>query len=403
MSLMFSYEFSGENHHMENEKSKFKNVCVIGAGPAGSLSAFLLQQQGLNVTFIDRYTQPKRKVCGEYLCPLGVELLEDLKLEKVLEGFAPVNGMKIVSPFFTSFLSFFPDRVRTCHGVSVNRQAFDQRLRTLAVDSNCETVFGETVEGINKNGEKWVVKTSNFEREFDLIVAADGIQSVVAKILNHRTKTNTRKIALHCYLNFKRTSDYSRLGQMHIFKDGSYVGINPIDQNEVNFSIVCESSKLKNKDRQELINEYIQNSPELQESFDLVAPNQEVGSAGTLRNKNFHIAGDGIAYVGDSSGFIDPLTGEGMFNALKGAHILSECLSEHASEVGLIKYKKIKKKYFFEKNILNNFFQTLIKLPIACEVVARYLKAKQARANVFVGIIGNIYKPIEGLKKLIFS
>lgn len=402
MALMSFFAEKIENLSMKKQNN-FSNVCVIGAGPAGSLTAFLLKKSGFNVTLVDRYTRSRRKVCGEYLCPLGVEVLEELKLESVLKGFEPVNGMKIVSPYNTSFLSFFPSRGGQRKGASVNRQLFDQRLRQLAIDSGCKTKFGENVEFIQKEQGSWIVKTANFSGEFDLVVAADGIQSIVAKLLKHRAKTDTKKIALHCYLSFKKRSHYSRLGQMHIFKDGSYVGINPIDQTEVNFSIVCPSEKLRHQNKHDLINDYINSSSELKESFNVVTNNQEIASAGTLKNINFHIASNGIAYVGDSSGFIDPLTGEGIFNAIKSAQILSECLSESPNEKGLQKYKAIKKKYFREKNILNHFFQALIKMPLACELVARYLRTKQYRANIFVGIIGNIYKPIEGLRKLIFS
>ena len=150
-----------------------------------------------------------------------------------------------------------------------------------------------------------------------------------------------------------------------------------------------------------MINRYIKSSPELADIFSLVDKQSKIQVAGSIKNSNSHIAGDGLAYVGDSSGFIDPLTGEGIFNALQSAHMLSQSIITSPNEEALREYKREKIKYFREKNILNLFFQLLIRSPFICERIAKYLNRKQERANVFVGIIGNIYRPLEGLLKMI--
>lgn len=383
------------------KENKFKNVCIIGAGPAGSLSAVLLKQAGFEVTLVDRYEQAKRKVCGEYLCPLGVSLVHELDMHSLFDHFHPVYGMKVVSPYFTSFLSFFPEKDGVEYGMSVNRQIFDQRLRDMAEQAKVITEYGETFIDIKKNKAGWTVITQNWQRDFDLVLAADGINSKVAQILNHKSKVNTSRVALHAYVQVKNPRAFSRLGQMHILKDGSYVGVDPILPSEINISVVLDKQKLKGQDSRELLNSYIKKSPELKDNFELIKPDQTVSSAGCLKNKNNFIAGDGLAYVGDSAGFIDPLTGEGMYNALQSAQLITNCLIESPTNAGLLKYKKEKEKFFRQKNILNKFFQILIRIPWGAELVAKFLKVKQKRADIFIGIIGNIYKPVEGILKLI--
>ncbi|MBY0414747.1 MAG: hypothetical protein K2Q18_11300, partial [Bdellovibrionales bacterium] len=62
---------------------------------------------------------------------------------------------------------------------------------------------------------------------------------------------------------------------------------------------------------------------------------------------------------------------------------------------------KVKKKQLgFQKNILNHFFQFLIKHPTLVNFVGKFLSKSQKRANHFIGIIGNIHGPIEGLIKM---
>ncbi|EQC49715.1 NAD(P)/FAD-dependent oxidoreductase, partial [Bacteriovorax sp. DB6_IX] len=98
------------------------------------------------------------------------------------------------------------------------------------------------------------------------------------------------------------------------------------------------------------INEYIKSSPELCHIFSELDQETPIKSAGSLKNRNSHIAGEQLAYVGDSAGFIDPLTGEGIFNALQSAYILGDSLKRFPNENGLLAYKK-KEKVILRKKI----------------------------------------------------
>ena len=383
---------------------RFNKICIIGAGPAGSMSTYLLKKSGFDVVVVDKYSAPKRKVCGEYLCPSGVELLKQQELSFVVADFNRVFGMKIVSPMGRSILSFFPEGRIMNHGVSVNRSLFDQRLRDIGKNEGCQYIEGHAVTNIQKEGTFWkVILESGKEVFCDLVVGADGINSPTAQIFGHKEFIDTMRIALHVYIPLKDRKFYSRLGQMHITKDGSYVGLNPINENEINFSIVCSKEKLKHMSRKEIINEAIRSSHTLRSYFDEIDDETKISTAGSIKNKNNFIAGEGIAYVGDSAGFIDPLTGEGMYNSLQGAIFLNDALKTNPNNLGLKAYKKQKIKFFREKNILNNVFQLIIKTPFLCELIASFLIVRQKRADTFIGIIGNIYKPIEGIKKLLFQ
>ena len=53
------------------------DALIIGAGPAGSTTAFLLAKSGLNVLMIDKEF-PRRKICGDGITPRAIELLDEI-------------------------------------------------------------------------------------------------------------------------------------------------------------------------------------------------------------------------------------------------------------------------------------------------------------------------------------
>ena len=195
-----------------------------------------------------------------------------------------------------------------------------------------------------------------------------------------------------------------RFGEMHIFKDGSYCGLDPINDDEVNVSFVFNVEKVKSNNLRQLCNQYLSQSKRLVEMFGEIPTDAEMKTITPLKNVNTFIAGNALAYVGDASGFIDPLTGEGIYNALLSADILVSALSaEEDLEKALKLYKKNKNKIQFQKKILNHTFQFVIRRPKLCWLIALFIQKKKARADLFVGIIGNIYSPVHGFIKMILA
>ncbi|MEO8935565.1 MAG: geranylgeranyl reductase family protein [Burkholderiaceae bacterium] len=75
------------------------DVCIIGAGPAGSTAAYLLTRQGLSVALIDRAHFPRDKTCGDGITPRGARVLARIgALDSVAgTGFA-CRGVDIRGP-----------------------------------------------------------------------------------------------------------------------------------------------------------------------------------------------------------------------------------------------------------------------------------------------------------------
>ena len=255
---------------MEKSKGEKLKIAIIGAGPAGALSAYLLSKQDHQIHLYERNLKTKRKVCGEYLCPQGIDLLKKYDFYHEISGlFQLLYGMKIVTTSGIKLTTLFPNDK---YGLSLNRPKFDNFLIS-KIDPRVQIKRGQSLVNLEKKQDQWLVKTEQDEQLFDLVIAADGIHSKVAKILGHSKKSSLERIALHVFLPLKNIRDYQRIGQMHLFQDSSYCGLDPINENEINFSIVCDSEKLKNMRPYEIINHYIHSSEKLTQMFELISEN----------------------------------------------------------------------------------------------------------------------------------
>ena len=389
---------------VKKEKDSMFSIGIVGAGPAGSLTAYLLSLHGYKVTLFEKQIHLKRKVCGEYLCPKGVELLRQLKiLDRLTLNFKNLDGMVISAPNGTIVNTTFPNHE---YGLSLNRQIFDQALLNLAIDSGVLFHPDWILSSANQNSDgAWEIRNIKGEAHtFDLLIAADGRQSKIGHYLGHIKELNTKRAAIHCFLPRKKYFGL-RKGEMLLLKDGAYCGLDPINDDEVNFSIVIDSEKLKEEEPEKIIKNLILSSTRLSDQFDVNdLESIEIRKVTCLKNYNHFVSGSNLAYVGDAAGFIDPLTGEGIYNALLSSQLIVKSIVEERNvEKALLKYKSQKKKLRRNKELMNIFFQWLIKHPVLVNSIATFLNKKKKRGDTFIGIVGNIYNPIEGLLKLILS
>ncbi len=389
------------------KNSKLK-IGIVGAGPAGAMAAYLLASQGQDVTIIERRKEVERKVCGEYLCPEGVKLLKDSQLfDELCSGFSELQGMVLVSPTDIVVPSYFPEKKNKKReaGLSLNRKLFDKRLLELAVDHGAHLVTDRTIiKALRSSSGKWTVTdTSDNHLDFDLLIVADGRQSKIGHSLGHLKPVDTKRAAIHCYLS-RKIDRGQRLGEMHILKENRYCGLDPVSDDEVNFSIVCDSKVLKTNSPRDIINKAIAGSQRLNSMFEFLDKEKEseIKIVSSLKNHNNFIAGNNLAYIGDAAGFIDPLTGEGIYNALlSGQLLVNHILNTEDLDKALAAYKKQKKKLSFQKTMLNHFFQFLIRKPLLVNLTAKYLRKSPERANQFIGIIGNVHSPVVGIIKML--
>src|SRR6516165_8859869 len=124
------------------------DVIVVGAGPAGSSTAFHLAQAGLDVLLLEKSIFPREKVCGDGLTPRAVKQLVSMGIPLQAEdGWFPNKGLRIIGggvrleldwPELSSYPGF---------GLVRTRLDFDETLARAA-----QKAGARLLEGINVTG-----------------------------------------------------------------------------------------------------------------------------------------------------------------------------------------------------------------------------------------------------------
>src|SRR5690242_21870689 len=104
------------------------DVAVVGAGPAGSAAALAATRAGARVLLLDKAAFPRDKACGDGIAPHALDVLRDLGVTGVEEGYTPVPGLHLVGPSGASVV-----RPLARPDYTIPRVVFDARLVDAAV------------------------------------------------------------------------------------------------------------------------------------------------------------------------------------------------------------------------------------------------------------------------------
>jgi flavin-dependent dehydrogenase len=328
-------------------KSDFYDVIVIGAGVAGSMTALLAARRGLRTLLVERQSFPRHKVCGCCLNARAVAMLQQADLWTRLQQFAPAQTSSLAIRCRGTALN-----VPMPSGTAISRYRFDQWLSQEAVAAGAElientvaTVFPlEPVpdEFMNEDaglqqtrisaGRLELITHREVELKFSepdaersivrskVVVACDGLGHPSLSRLPdyHADSVSGSRIGLGAVFPKHADDSWMESGTilMAVAPHG-YAGLVEIENQQLNLAAAVDPSHLNGT-----------KSPfaTVRSIFDLagVALPQALPEAlfkGTLplTRSASRITGPRLILLGDSTGYIEPFTGEGMAWALSAA------------------------------------------------------------------------------------
>jgi geranylgeranyl reductase family protein len=160
------------------------DVAVVGAGPAGAAAAITLATAGRRVVLVDKASFPRDKICGDGITTGALRLLEELGLRpEQVPSWTEVSDIHVVSP--SGHRATFPlPQGRGQFAAVMRRTDLDHALVQVAVDAGAELREGTEVKVAEDHGDVVTLGLSDGSSvSAAYVVAADGMWSPMRKLL----------------------------------------------------------------------------------------------------------------------------------------------------------------------------------------------------------------------------
>jgi geranylgeranyl reductase family protein len=312
------------------------DVIIVGAGPAGSFAAERLARAGVRVALFDGRPEGEPKACGGGVTSKALKAWPHL-LQAVgrtideLDMYSPSGKqlhLKLEEPFAV-----------------YSRIAFDTFLRERARQAGAH-VFTDKVsgQGFKRTDGAWTIKTKGgADFSCTYLVGADGANSAIAKKLAGPLAPAEMEVAFGYRAPLPESSDAATVVAF-LPKWVGYAWAFPrIDH--VSFGIATTQDAFDHEALDRLLWDFMVSYYEVAQvgnvrAMRLWSRKSDNAQVNNLRHKAERYAaripglaprtwdvrkacGDGWALLGDAAGFADPVTGEGIYYALKSAELFA--------------------------------------------------------------------------------
>lgn len=269
------------------ERAVDVDVLVVGGGPVGLAAAIEARLAGLSVTVVEPREGAIDKACGEGIMPGAIPLLDRL-------GVHP-NGHPLVGVRYTDGKHSVEHRFATGSGLGVRRTTLHDALHSRAEALGATCVAGRVTE--IEQGEGWV-EAGGIRASW--LLAADGLHSTVARTvgLSVTAKRSRRRFGMRQHFAQEPWSDlievhWNRLGEVYVTPTAEgIVGIAVLARQGTDFEAAVAAS------------------PELHDR--LGEPATQLRGAGPFGQRTTARTAGRVLLVGDASGYVDAITGEGL-------------------------------------------------------------------------------------------
>jgi len=310
------------------------DLFVIGGGPAGLAAAIAAAQKGLSVTLADGAVPPVEKPCGEGLMPETLAALSVLGISLASEDGWKFRGMRFVQRD-AQVSADFPAGL----GMGIRRTLLHEKLITKAEQCGVQMLWKTPVRGIDPGG---VILSGGFHPA-RWIVGADGCGSRVRRWSGlEKSKRKTQRHALRRHYRMSPWSEY-----MEIYWGGDVQAyVTPVGPEEVCIVMIADSAEKVG------FGDALENWPDLK--FRLA--NEALGSRERGVVSYMHslraVHKGNVALVGDASGGVDAITGEGLRLAFRQAAALAGALEQNNLQNYAVAHRKLARRPMMMGHVL---------------------------------------------------
>lgn len=269
---------------------------IIGGGVAGLSAAIHLAEQGADVTLLEEGEYPVQKICGEFLSPEAIPLLEAW-------GIAPssfLHHLTIQTPH-DQWSMAFPETSAT-----IMRYTLDAALAAHAAKKGAHVQVKAHVQDLKKQGHSYTVQLSNGEEW-----SAPQLLISTGRLVNQLLGKQPPRFAyVGAKAHFKGIDCEERLC-MHLLP-GAYFGIAPVGQGKVNVAGLIACSHEEALKPQEVLKRFLPSMSHTQLSKGQCAFNEWMTAPVSEFGVRSQPDWPNVYLLGDAAGVIPPATGNGL-------------------------------------------------------------------------------------------
>lgn len=320
------------------------DVCIVGAGPAGSTLSHFLTKAKIDHLLVDKSAFPRDKICGDGLTIDALNVLKRISPE-LLEKFSqqaqmlPSWGFCFNGPKGQQLRYDFRDSgLKVAPFFTAKRMDLDAFLVAELAAEGSGRFWPETeVIGIDDLGDSFRVQMQQDDKHISVqakvVIGAEGEKPIVTRFLGleHFREKENLMAAIRVY--YKNVEGFHPGNHLEFFLDRKvipgYFWTFPLAGNQANVGLAMPSKviaegKINLKKRME---EVMQGNPVIKERFKSAEAIESIKGWGLpLMSPKRQIGGDRYALIGDAAGMIEAFTGKGIGPGMMSARILSEHL-----------------------------------------------------------------------------
>jgi geranylgeranyl reductase family protein len=308
------------------------DVVVVGAGPAGVAASITLARAGRSALLVDRATFPRDKCCGDGLTTAALRELEALGFLPDLPSWQVVDDVIVRSPSGREVVFPLP-RGRGTYAAVVPREELDSALVDLARASGVTVADGHAFRGVDVRDERVELDIDGIGRVASrYAIAADGMWSPLRKAVGAADPGYLGE--WHAFRQYFRNVDGRGARDLAVWFEADllpgYAWSFPLPGGRANVGFgIQRGGKVATQEmkalwpdllKRDFVREFL--GPDAEPE----APHKAWPIPARIESAQLSAAGGRVLLVGDAAAATDPMTGEGIGQALLTGRLAGEAI-----------------------------------------------------------------------------
>lgn len=360
-----------------------ESIAIVGGGPAGALAGALLAAGRSNVHVFDEKLAWE-KPCGGGLTFKALRQYPFLADAGAKSNSNSVERCELISPSGNRV------RFRMQHPVAIfSRLALNGSLLERAEKAGA-ILFRERVTQITGHAGDWLLTTPHGEHRATYVILAAGARNPFrAQFVSPISPSDLMATAGY----FIPT--HSSLMQIQFLSDLSgYIWVFP-RPDHVSAGIAAKMGEISTRELRNMLETWLGKNGFSLDSARFYSHILPALRAETMQS--LQVSGDGWSMVGDSAGLVDPITGEGLYYALRSAELCAEALlSDKPHEYRIRLEGEILPELKLAARVSDRFY----KGQVFGESVAERMISLTAQSESFRELMSDLFAGIQGYRDL---